>query len=146
MSHLSFCVRGAIVLLILGGCVAVRAETHYGRLDYLPPRDSSDELEVTGRDWPDYEAAIEWWVTDEQPLPGFSWKYTYRLQLTSEGKLQGAISHVILEISEGCSREDFAGLTGEAVFATDPVGLQTVASGKTCGEPGFTRPRTTNST
>ena len=109
------------------GLPTANGEVHEGSLS---KSDSADALQVEGTFWPDYTATMTWTVTDEDnSYDGFPWKYTYNFQLTSDGKLQGGVSHLIIECSEGMGVGDITGLTGEAVLASSPINLQLVTSG-----------------
>ena len=121
-----------VTALAFCGLPAANADTHTGSLTYSPPTppDPADALQVEGTFWPDYTATMTWTVTDEDnSYDGFPWKYTYNFQLTSDGKLQGGVSHLIIECSEGMGVGDITGLTGEAVLASSPINLQLVTSG-----------------
>ncbi len=103
-----------------------------GSLTYTPSvLDSGDGVRVIGDPWPNYTATMTWEVTNEDNTwPGFPWKYTYSFGLTTtNGTLQGGISHIIIECSEALSEVDIAGVSGGVVFDDDPVELQKTGPG-----------------
>lgn len=109
------------------------AATYTGSLAYNPPANASDDLQINGPvgQWDSYDHSITWTVTNQDPgAPvGYPWKYSYRWSITNptQGTLQGAFSHLILETSPGFTQEDFVQLTGGVTF--DSVGLQMAQSG-----------------
>lgn len=120
-------VAGAILCVVyVSLCVpTVRAATYSGGLTYTPPSpDSSDGLYAEGARWRTYTQTLSWTVTDEDnSFPGFPWKYTYTF---GHDGSQAAISHILIEVSDGVEESDFVGVSGATV---DSVGLQTVSSG-----------------
>ena len=118
--------------LIFGVAVA-NAATYSGSLQYtapLPPG-PDDGMYVIGvpNEWGDYNIAMEWTVTDEDPYnASYPWKYTYTFDLDYAGQHDGwgAISHIIIEGSEGILTDDIVGVTGAIV---DGVGYQAVNYG-----------------
>ena len=120
----------SLCALLACGSAAIPA-TYTGSLTYSPPSppDSGDGLYVQGPQWPDNNVTIAWTVTDtDASHPGFPWKYTYDLNI--EGT-QGAISHVIIEGSEGISRGDIIDVDGDdaVIEESSDVGYQQAQSG-----------------
>ncbi|UCG33363.1 MAG: hypothetical protein JSU68_01785 [Phycisphaerales bacterium] len=119
----------AVSLLMLG-VMPASATTYTGSLTYtapLPPG-SDDGIYVIGipGQWPDYDVSMSWTVTDEDPYDTtYLWKYTYTFDL-EYSDTWGAISHIIIEGSEGIGSGDIIGTTGALV---DSVGYQAVNYG-----------------
>ena len=127
MSRIVNLMLPAVILLVASGATAT---TYNGSLSYTQPApvDVSDELWVEGHStqWPTYDVSMAWTVTDEDgSYPTHPWKYTYTFTL-DDGSSGGAISHIIIEGSEGIAAGDIEGVSGALL---DNVGLQTVASG-----------------
>lgn len=118
----------AVVALFVAAGTA-SAVAYYGSLQYdpPPPPNPMDGLYVgpNGLQWETYTVTIEWWVTDGDPsYPGYPWKYTYRFR---HNGTQAAISHIIIEASEGIALSDIAGLSTNVEITS--IGLQTVLAG-----------------
>lgn len=120
--------RQCLILGVFGLAVTARAATYTGSLTYTPPfpPDAADELsvQVDGLDWVTYTLSISWTVTDtDHTYPTHPWKYSYTFQ--HDGN-QAAISHLIIEGSEGIQEDDIIGLSGAKNL---DVGLQQAQSG-----------------
>ncbi|MEN6506365.1 MAG: PEP-CTERM sorting domain-containing protein [Planctomycetaceae bacterium] len=108
--------------------LSARAATYQGSLTYTPgyPADSSDGLAVgpSNLQWVNYTVSMSWTVTNEDAsYATHPWKYTYTF---GHNGTQAAISHLIIEASEGISAANITGLTGATL---DSAGMQTVQSG-----------------
>lgn len=122
-------------LAVVAACLlasAAPAATFTGGLQYIPPASVDDDLTVNagGSFWPSYIQSIGWTITDEEPTGAFAWKYTYTWKITNpdpEGKLQGGLSHLIIEVSNGFTAADIYGLTGASV--SGDIGPQLIGSG-----------------
>lgn len=117
-----------LTALIWCAATTAFAVTYTGSLQYTPPTppDVGDGLFVGPSDlqWANYTVGISWSVTDaDTSYPGYPWKYTYSFDHNGG---QAAISHIIIEGSQGISLSDIAGLTGGTASS---AGLQRVTSG-----------------
>jgi len=109
------------------------AATYSGSLAYRPLPAPQADLQVDGPvdQWQVYDHLITWTVTNEDagaPV-GYPWKYSYTWTITNpeQGLLQGAFSHLILEVSPGFTQSDLTQVSGDV--SIDSVGLQTAQSG-----------------
>ena len=120
---------GLASLLILGVGPA-NATTYTGSLNYSapPPPGTDDGIYVIGvpGQWADYGITMSWTVTDEDPYnASYPWKYTYTFDL-DYSDTWGAISHIIIEGSEGILSGDIIGVSGATL---DGGGYQAVNYG-----------------
>ena len=119
------CLAGVV---IVAGCMAgaAQAALFTGSLTYTGPgpADTGDGLYTTGPQWPGYNLSMTWAVTDEDnTYPAYPWKYTYTF--AHDGS-QAALSHIIIEGSEGINAANITGLIGATLSS---AGLQKVMSG-----------------
>jgi len=124
MYYGKFPLLAALFVLCVIAALPVSAVTYSGSLHYTPPGptpDSSDGLYVGTPEvnqWINYGVGISWNVSNEDPLDGRAWKYTYTF---GHDGGQAGISHVIIEGSQGIGASDIYGLTGATLAS---VGLQ----------------------
>ncbi|MDO8587101.1 MAG: hypothetical protein Q7T82_08690 [Armatimonadota bacterium] len=119
MCHVIRPALAALAILCLAAVSPGLAVSYSGSLTYSPgpPPDSGDGLYVgiPGLQWVNYNVSISWTVTNDDPISGNPWKYTYTF---GHDGTQAGISHVIIEGSEGISASDIAGLTGATLYST----------------------------
>ncbi len=115
------------ILGVLLVASAAGAASYSGSLSYTPPPPADGVMVYAGgRDWPEYSITMSWTVIDEDnTYPLFPWKYSYAFTVAGT---KGAISHLILETTEGLAVNDFAGLTGATLDPENPIGMQETGS------------------
>jgi len=115
-----------VVVSLLGCLAAAQAETYTGSLLYTPPPGSTDGILVGDADglWASNKVALSWTVTNEDDsYPEYPWRYEYHITQESG---QAGFSHLTIEVSDGITASDLAGLAGATLLS---VGTQQFGSG-----------------
>ena len=127
MTKTPACVLSLLVVFTLAA--TGHAALYTGSLTYTSPSPpgAGDELYVQGTNWPGFDVTMSWEVTDaDAGAPsGYPWKYSYQFQLSGT---QGALSHLIIEASDGFSTSDISGVSGE-MSSSYEIGTQNAGPG-----------------